>query len=424
MIAKAINTQEKIRVFQHKLYRAAKAKPNRKFGVLYDKMYRNDILVQAWKKVRANAGAPGIDEQTFVRIESDMGVSVFLKEIKDRLISKTYKPAPVKRVYIPKANGKQRPLGLPTIADRVVQTCMKIVIEPIFESSFKECSYGFRPKRNAHMALRGIYKYMNFGCKYVIDADVSNYFDTIPHDKLMKAVEDKINDNSILKLLQLWLKAGVMEGMQIRKEITGTPQGGVISPLLANLYLHYLDATWEDKGFCKRDHDAHIIRYADDFVVLCSKNPDKYLKEVNSIIDKLDLKLNEDKTKVIDIKQEGFEFLGYHFVKQFSKRTSKLNTYYYPSTKAMNTIKKKIREVVRKGQHILLPNLIQSKLNPVIRGWSNYFKVGNSREHFKRIDRYITMTLCIMLRKKHKKRAKGWRDHPPSWFINIMVCLS
>lgn len=251
MIAEAINTQEKIRVLQHKLYRAVKVNPNRKFGVLYDKLYRDDILMQAWQKVKANAGSSGIDEQTIAHVKSDIGVSVFLKEIKDRLISKTYKPSPVKRVYILKDNGKQRPLGIPTIVDRVVQTCMKIVIEPIFESSFKECSYGFRPKRNAHTALREIYKYMNFGCRYVIDADVSNYFDTIPHDKLMKAVEDKINDNSILKLLQLWLKAGVMEGMQIRKEITGTPQGGVISPLLANLYLHYLDATWEDKGFCK-----------------------------------------------------------------------------------------------------------------------------------------------------------------------------
>jgi len=418
VIAKAINTQENIRVLQRKLYQAAKVNPRRKFGVLYDKMYRQDILMQSWKKVKANKGTPGVDEQSISYIEEDIGVDVFLNEIKDSLISKTYKPAPVKRVYIFKSNGKQRPLGIPTIADRVVQTCMKLVIEPIFEADFKDFSYGFRPKRSAHMAHREIYKYLNYGCRYVIDADVSNYFDTITHDILLKAINNRITDNSIVRLIKLWLKAGVMEDMQIRKQITGTPQGGVISPLLANLYLHYLDTAWEEKGFNKKGHDAHIVRYADDFVVLCSRSPDKYLKEVNNVIGNLKLELNVDKTKVIDTRHESFDFLGFHFVRQASKRTGKLKTYYYPTNQAMKTVKEKVRETVRTRQHWLLPELIEKKLNPIIRGWANYFKGGNSREHFKRIDRYITMTLCIMLRKKHKKRAKGWRDHPPSWFYN------
>lgn len=417
MIAKAINTPlESVRVLQRKLYLAAKANPKRKFGVLYDKVCQIDVLWSAYQQVRANKGAPGIDRQTFDVIEGEIGVATFLDEIQTRLIEKRYKPLPVRRVYIPKADGSQRPLGIPVIADRVVQAAVKLVIEPVFEASFKDFSYGFRPRKSAQQALREIYKWLNFKCHWVVDADLKAYFDTIPHDKLLLSVRSRVIDRSVVKLIEMWLTAGVMEDMRVRRETTGTPQGGVISPLLANLYLHWLDHTWETKAFGKRPHDAHIVRYADDFVILCKENPEFYLEQAKKVLDRLGLTLNAQKTRVVNAREEPFDFLGHRFAVQPSKLTGKLKTYYYPAPKAMKSVKRKIREVVRTGQHWNLPQLIKEKVNPILRGWGNYFKTGNSRKHFLSIANYTIWTLCIMLRKKHKKRAKGWRDHPPSWF--------
>lgn len=236
MIAnKAIHILPKVRVFQRKLYLSAKADKKRKFGNLYDKVYREDFLSSAWNCVKRNKGAAGIDSQTFDDIE-EYGVQKFLDEIQDQLKGKKYRPKSVKRVYIPKSNGKKRPLGIPTVRDRVVQTAVKFVIEPIFEADFQEFSYGFRPRRNANQAIREIYKYLNFGCNWIIDADLKGYFDTIPHDKLILLVKERITDKAIIKLLNLWLKAGIMENLKIRNNLLGTPQGGVISPLLANVY--------------------------------------------------------------------------------------------------------------------------------------------------------------------------------------------
>ncbi|AWK13660.1 reverse transcriptase domain-containing protein [Candidatus Fukatsuia symbiotica] len=231
MIAKAENTSlERVRVLQRKLYLAAKTNPTRKFGMLYDKVCQIDVLWMAYKQVRANKGAPGIDQQTFEVIEKEVGVGSFLAEIQTKLMEKRYTPLPVKRVYIPKADGTQRPLGIPVIADRVVQAAVKIVIEPLFEATFKDCSYGFRPRKNAQQALREIYKWLNFKCHWVVDADLKSYFDTIPHDKLLLSVRTRVIDRSVVKLIEMWLKAGAMEEMKIRKETTGTPQGGVITP--------------------------------------------------------------------------------------------------------------------------------------------------------------------------------------------------
>jgi RNA-directed DNA polymerase len=417
MIAKAINMPlEKVRVLQRRLYLAAKANPKRKFGVLYDKVYRRDVLESAYAQVRSNKGAPGIDHQSFEVIEGEIGVGPFLEEIQDKLQRKRYKPLPVRRVYIPKADGSQRPLGIPVIADRVVQAAVKIVMEPIFEAIFKDFSYGFRPRKDAHQALREVYKWLNFKCHFVVDADIKSYFDTIPHDKLLLTVRSRVTDRAVLKLVELWLKAGVMEEMQVRTETAGTPQGGVISPLLANLYLHWLDREWENKGLSKGAHDAHLVRYADDFVILCSKRPEFYLEQAKKVLDRLGLKLNEQKTRIVNVREDSFDFLGNRFVVHPSKRSGELKTFYYPTPKAMKAVKKKIQEVIRKGQHRDLPKLIQEKVNPILRGWGNYFKIGNSRKHFLSVANYTTWTLCIMLRKKHKKRAKGWRDHPPSWF--------
>jgi RNA-directed DNA polymerase len=216
----------------------------------------------------------------------------------------------------------------------------------------------------------------------------------------------------------MWLKAGVMEEMQVRKETTGTPQGGVISPLLANLYLHWLDNYWERKGYGERKHDAHIVRYADDFVILCSRRPDAYLAEAKKILDRLGLTLNAQKTRVVNVKEETFDFLGHRFAVRPSKRTGAMKTYYFPRPKAMKAVRSKIHEVVHAGQNWDLPKLIREKVNPILRGWGNYFKAANSRKAFLSVANYTVVTLCIMLRKKHKKRSKGWRDHPPSWFYS------
>lgn len=419
MIVKAENTSlERVRVLQRKLYQAAKTNPTRKFGVLYDKVCQSDVLRMAYNQVRANKGASGIDQQTFKSIEGEIGVHAFLHEIQTKLIAKRYKPLPVKRVFIPKTDGTKRPLGIPVIADRVVQAAVKIVIEPLFEAIFKDCSYGFRPRKNAQQALREIYKWLNFKCHWIIDADLKSYFDTIPHDKLLLSVRTKVIDKSIVKLIEMWLKAGVMDGMQVRLETTGTPQGGVISPLLANLYLHWLDSTWEKRSYGERSHDAHIVRYADDFVILCTKQPEFYLEQAKQILNKLGLTLNAEKTKIVNAREEPFDFLGYRFVVRPSKVSGNLKTYYYPSPQAMKSVKIKIRQVIRTGQHLNLSTLVKEKVNPLLRGWGNYFKTGNSRKHFLSIANYTMYTLCILLRKKHKKRAKGWRDHPPSWFYD------
>lgn len=419
MIAKAENTRlDKVQVLQRKLYLAAKTNPRRKFGVLYDKVCREDVLRAAYAQVRANKGAPGIDQQSFEMIEKEVGVGTFLSELRAKLVAKRYKPLPVRRVYIPKADGTQRPLGIPVIADRVVQAAVKIAIEPLFEAVFKDFSYGFRPRKNAHQALREIYKWLNFKCHWVVDADLKSYFDTIPHDKLLLTVQSKVIDRSVVKLIAMWLKAGVMEEMSVRTATTGTPQGGVISPLLANLYLHWLDQTWDKRKFGERSHDAHLVRYADDFVILCKERPDFYLEQARQVLDRLGLTLNAKKTRVLNVEAEPFDFLGHRFTVRPSKKTGKQNTFYHPSPKAMNSIKKKVREIVQTGQHWELPLLIKERINPLLRGWGNYFKMGNSRKHFVSIANYTTYTLCIMLRKKHKKRSKGWRDHPPSWFYD------
>lgn len=423
MIAnKAINIYEKVRVFQRKIYLSAKADKKRKFGVLYDKIYRKDILRVAWYYVKENKGSAGIDDLTIKEIEA-LGVQEFLNDIADQLRKKTYQPKAVKRVYIPKANGQKRPLGIPTVRDRVVQTAVKLVIEPIFEADFQDFSYGFRPKRSANQAIKEIYKYLNFGCEWVIDADLKGYFDTIPHDKLLLLVKERVTDKAIIKLLSLWLEAGIMEENQIRMNLLGTPQGGVISPLLANIYLNALDRYWTNNQFWGRRHDAHLVRYADDFVILCSRNPEQYYDYAKRRIQKLGLTLNEDKTRIVHAR-EGFDFLGYTIRKSKSYKTGKYKTYYYPSKKSMKSIKSRVKEVIRYGQPLDLPEVVE-RLNPILRGWGNYFKTGNSKKHFKSIDNYVAYNLTIMLRKKYKKSGKGWREHPPSWYYNYfgLICL-
>jgi len=408
---KAIYMEETVRVFQRQIYRAAKADPKRKFGVLYDKVYRDDVLVFAWLMVRDNRGSAGVDKQTIGDVLR-YGVMKLLQEIQEELKEKQYRPQAVRRVMIEKGNGKLRPLGIPTVKDRIVQTAVKLVIEPIFEADFADCSFGFRPKRGAHGAIQEIYKYLKAGCKWVVDADLKAYFDTIPHDKLILLVKQRLADKSIIKLLQLWLTAGVLSEGSITRNVVGTPQGGVISPLLANIYLNALDQLWVKKEY--KYHSAHLIRYADDFVILCEYEPQQYYDIARARLARLGLTINEEKTKIVHA-TAGFDFLGHTFIVAPSKKTGWLGTYYYPSDKSMMKVKAKIKEIIKSGQHKELPDVID-QLNPILRGWGNYFKTGNSKERFHEIDLYVIYNLTIMLRKKHQKRVKGWSEHPPSFY--------
>jgi group II intron reverse transcriptase/maturase len=346
-IAEMLTTPENIRTLQRKLYRKAKQEPAFRFYALYDKVCRADILSHAYCLVRANKGSAGIDGITFKDIRENEGETAFLAELQEALIAKTYQADPVKRVMIPKGNGESRPLGIPTIRDRVAQMAVKLVIEPIFEADFCESSYGFRPKRSAQDAVDDIALTLNRGYTQVIDADLSKYFDTIPHANLMATVAERISDGGILHLIKMWLKAPVIEedrdgtkrtaggGKGNRK---GTPQGGVISPLLSNIYLHLLDRIWE-RHKLKAKLGAHLVRYADDFVVLCRQGVDRPMEVVQKVLDRLGLVLNAEKTHVVDATKCSFDFLGFEIRIARSWRTGGRYANVQPSRKSLKTIK-------------------------------------------------------------------------------------
>lgn len=406
---KANNTIEKVQELQRKLYLAAKLNGKRKFHALYDKVYRKDILMEAWKRVKANGGAGGIDGIAIVDVKM-YGVEKFLQEIKQELIEQKYHPKPVRRTYIPKGNGEQRPLGIPIIKDRVIQAAVKIVIEPLFEADFKESSYGFRPKRNAHQALDRIRKDTAKKGWWVVDADIKGYFNNINHEKLMLMVKQRISDRRILKMIWKWLKAGVMEqGITTDSEI-GSPQGGVISPLLANIYLHYLDCKWE--YHCQ--HLGKLIRYCDDFVVICGtkKEAEHALKALNSIMGRLELELHPDKTKLVSMwdGKEGFDFLGFHHRRKQTE-TSKgqifNETHQFPSTKAMQKMRDNIKKVFASRSTLLLDiqEMIEI-LNPKIIGMRNYYGLKNAGKQLNKMDWYIIkkFTLWYNYKTQNKRR--------------------
>ena len=399
----------KVRVLQRGLYRAAKAQKERRFGVLYDKVYREDILRAAWRRVRANRGAAGVDGQTIRDIEK-AGVGQFLEELAAELREKRYQPNRVRRAYIPKPGKREkRPLGIPIVKDRVVQAAVKIVIEPIFEADFHPCSYGFRPKRDAHQAIEAVAKYVTYGCAQVIDADLQGCFDSIPHDKLLEVIGRRISDVQILWLIRWWLKAAVMEDDHITHSDTGTPQGGVISPLLANIYLNELDRRWTECGYNSIRYEAHLVRYADDMVILCRKDVGRYYAEFKQEVAQLGLELNETKTRVVDAR-EGFDFLGMRFRYKRSRR-GKMNCYKWPSPKAVSQVKEKARRAIGGRGHWDLAEAIQ-RVNPILRGWGNYFRYGNSFEQFDKVDRYVWWRLRWRYWVEHRKRRRGMCDFP------------
>jgi len=409
--AMANHTRDKTRELQRALYRAAKASATRRFHALYDKVYRMDILRRAWREVKANAGAAGVDGRTIGAIEQ-YGVEQFLEELAADLREGKYWPQPVRRVFIPKADGKRRPLGIPTIRDRVAQAAAKVVLEPIFEADFRDCSYGFRPQRSAHQAMSVIRSATNTGANWVVDADITAFFDQVEPTVLMKLVAKRVNDRRMLKLIRHWLVAGIMTDGVIEPSERGVPQGSVISPLLANVVLHELDRLWEDR--CRGL--GQLVRYADDMVVLCKTEGQarESLRRVGIILARLGLSLHPEKTRVVDIKDggEGFDFLGFHCHKVESwRKPGRRFLWMWPGKRAMERVRERVKAITAPRPRLLEPvQRLIAELNPVLRGWGAYFRGGNASRQFIQIDNYVRERLALFLSKKARRSGRRWGE--------------
>lgn len=417
----SLTTPEKIRTLQRKLYVKAKQEPAFRFYALYDKVYRADTLGHAYDRVRSNRGAPGIDGVTCEAIEAGVGRDAYLAELQRELEQKTYGADGVRRVWIPKPDGSERPLGIPTIRDRIVQMALKLVVEPIFEADFCEHSYGFRPQRSAHDAVKAVTDGLFQGKTQIIDADLSKYFDTIPHAKLMAVVAERLADGGVLALIQQWLKAPVIEedgrgkqrpsgGKGNRK---GTPQGGVVSPLLANLYLHLLDRIWERHDL-ERRLGARLVRYADDAVILCRGDTAPAMAVLETVLTRLELTLNREKTHVVDARRQAFDFLGFSIKWARSRRTGNGYPHVEPSRRAERRIKARIKELTaRRRTPVPMPRMI-TEVNQVLRGWSGYFHYGNCTKAFGRVRWFTEERVRTQLRRRHKvrTRTRGYERFP------------
>jgi group II intron reverse transcriptase/maturase len=415
------NPADKVRQLRRRLYVSAKRSRGRRFHALYDRICRGDVLAEAWKLVKSNRGAAGIDGQTLSMIEQG-GVEEYLQELQQRLRSGRYWPQPVKRQYIPKPDGTQRPLGIPTVRDRVVQAAAKLVVEPIFEADFKDCSHGFRPKKSATHALETIRLVGGRGHRYVVEMDIKVFFDSIDHEKLMKLVELRVSDPKVKKLLRQWLEAGVMEEGVVRGTELGSPQGGVISPLLANIYLNALDGIWERQCL----HLGVLVRYADDAVVLCRTRVDaeETLRRLGIIMERLSLKLHPDKTRIVELGlgKEGFVFLGCHLRIVLSHYKRREYLFRWPSAKAISSIRGRVRELTDRRRWAGLKDIRQvvEVLNPTLRGWGNYHRTGNASLKFQQVDRYVNQRLVRLLPSKRDRRRRPFqlREWTPARFAS------
>jgi RNA-directed DNA polymerase len=408
-------TPDKIRTLQRKLYCKAKAEPAFRFYVLYDKICREDILRHAYGLARANAGAPGVDGVTFAQIE-EQGLEAWLTGLREELVSKTYRPDPVRRVMIPKNGGGERALGIPTIRDRVIQTAAKIVLEPIFEADFEDNAYGYRPARGAVDAVKDVHRHLCRGYTDVVDADLSRYFDSIPHDDLLKSVARRVADGTVLRLIKLWLKVPIEErdadgtrrmsgGKNNRR---GTPQGGVISPLLANIYMNRFLKHWRLSG-CGEALRAHVVSYADDFVILSRGRAAEALTWTKAVMTKLGLTLNEAKTTLRNARQERFTFLGYSFGRHYPYNSRvRMHMSASPSKKSVQRLKAKVRELLVPGNNDPWPE-VRDDLNRTLRGWSSYFNLGSPMAAFRSVDHYVRERVRGFLARRHKVAGRGNR---------------